>query len=75
MQETLAGTVLLKWDQCPIFVAVCAALKNHGKHGTAECADAGNTGRDGTFEMVYMSDCCRGLRAGGGTPNPKTLKP
>ena len=29
--------------------------KDDGRHGTVECPDAGNTGKDGTFEMAYMS--------------------
>ena len=52
MQETLARMLLWKLQKCYIFVAVCGALKNDGRHGTFECADAGNTARDGTFEMV-----------------------
>ena len=61
MQETLAGTVLLKF-----FFHFSRGLRgpeNDGRHGTFECADARNTGRDGTFETVYMSDFCRGVRA------------
>ena len=34
-----------------------------GRCGTFEVADAGNTGRDGTFQNVSMSDFCRGLCA------------
>ena len=67
VQETLARTVLLKWFKCPIFVAACAPLKytveNDGRHGTFHHGDVGNTGRDGTLEMVDMSDFCRGFRA------------
>ena len=44
----------------------CRGLRgpeNDGKHGTFECADAGNTGKDGSVQTVYMSDFCRGLGA------------
>ena len=49
------------------FVVVCEPLKytveNDGRDGAFELAGAGNTGKEGTFEMVCMSDFCGGLHA------------
>ena len=62
MPENWQGWYLLNGIHVRFLSRFARPCKNDGRHGTFECADAGNTGRDGTFKTVYLSDFCRGLR-------------
>ena len=72
MLETLARTVLCivghvkhLGDFGDEFISLSRfahlSRRRRGRRGTFEVADAGNTDRNGTVEMAYTSDFCRGL--------------